>query len=509
MSFPRKLRGALRTAFLCLAFLLLSPKVKADWAGFGSYSVLIQASLEENAVNVNFRLRQSALPRLRELLGLPDGAASTDIASRLLGLAADGKALPPPRLAGVDAGQAQPSAGIAEPHFEVEARFPLARRPALLSLIPPERAGKDLGFIVLHRGVPVNDLAPLARPARLKPDWNSPWNSRFDDPGLVRRHSEPRSYVYVEPYEVRHELLLRLVDLLPRLDFAPANPRRIGKDERAPLQQALGRLLLELKPMRIDGATPEPHPDRIEFVRYSRAGMESVGPEEPLDAATAVVGAILVYFTEKPAAALELEWNLFGAGPGQDTRAFSLQLGKETFDSYVTAREPVFQWSAEEALEPAAAPDAAAEAPAAARQDSARSVQAALPALLHNVYRAFQIPEEEAAYDRLAMSLEGDILDEVYLRQRRALLRRDRGLGGEGRVERIETLESRVDAVDPDSGTCIVTARWMAHGTISHWGHSHPRSNVYAARLILRPAEAGHWKITGLEFTENKAAGAT
>jgi hypothetical protein len=128
-----------------------------------------------------------------------------------------------------------------------------------------------------------------------------------------------------------------------------------------------------------------------------------------------------------------------------------------------------------------------------------------LPALLHNVYRAFQIAEEEAAYDRLALSLEGEILDDVYLRQRRALLQRNRGMGGDGRVERIEPLETRTEAVDSATGATTIFARWIAHGTVSHWGHSHPRSNVYAAHLNLRPVPDGGWKITGLDFTEGRA----
>jgi hypothetical protein len=132
-----------------------------------------------------------------------------------------------------------------------------------------------------------------------------------------------------------------------------------------------------------------------------------------------------------------------------------------------------------------------------------------LQALLHNVYRAFQIPGEEVAYDRLAVSLDGDLLDTVYLRQRAALQQRDRGLGGEGRVYRIEILDSRIRRTE--ARNLHIAARWVAHGTVSHWGHSHPRSNEYQANFVLSPSLEGRWKITGLEFLDarRKPAGSS
>jgi hypothetical protein len=120
------------------------------------------------------------------------------------------------------------------------------------------------------------------------------------------------------------------------------------------------------------------------------------------------------------------------------------------------------------------------------------------------VYRAFELPEEEAAYDRLAMSLSGEILEDVYLRQRRSLLQRGKGLGGDGRVQRVEVLSSDIESLDPKSGRCTVAARWIAHGSVSHWGHSHPRSTLYSARLALNRTEDGRLKITDLAFTEER-----
>jgi hypothetical protein len=126
--------------------------------------------------------------------------------------------------------------------------------------------------------------------------------------------------------------------------------------------------------------------------------------------------------------------------------------------------------------------------------------QALLQSLLHNAYRAFQLRDEEKAYDRLAKSLDGELLDDIYLQQRRALLQQAQGLGGEGKVDRIEILESQAIPLQEQPMAWQIAARWLAHGTVSHWGHAHERHNLYQARLTLRATTGGQWKITAMEF---------
>ncbi|CAI8735294.1 hypothetical protein [Methylocaldum szegediense] len=568
------MRGAVRRSVLALAGLVLFGSTwpaLADWAGFRDYVAIAEVRVEEESIRVEIRLRENGLPRLRALLGLAAEAPVSEIAGQILRMVADRSAIPEVRPIAVWRVDSSNNGGRgAEPYYQAEMTVPLRSRPRVLNLIPPDRADKELGLVVLHRGVPVADPAPLSKPARLQLDWSDPWRSRFDDAEHVRRHTEPRSFVYVEPYEVRHELLLKLKDLLPELDFVPVNPHRIQGEERERLKQAIGDLLLHRNPLRLDGLAAIPRLDRVEFVRYRREGVEIVPGGEPLDSATAVVGAILVYLTKRPAAEVELSWELFAAG--ESSRSVSLQLDDEIFDADVTRRDPVFRWSREEALgisptqdalpttigstEATSAPEslllrvsgivlAAAVAwrwrrsrllpPGAGAQLSLtlavagcvvfypeiarfsahagsavlvghgeEVMKAELQALLHNVYRAFELPEEEAAYDRLAMSLSGDVLEDVYLHQRRTLLQRGKGLGGDGRVQRVEVLSSDIESVDPESGRVSVAARWIAHGSVSHWGHSHPRDTLYAARLALSRAEDGRLKITDLEFTEER-----
>ena len=77
-------------------------------------------------------------------------------------------------------------------------------------------------------------------------------------------------------------------------------------------------------------------------------------------------------------------------------------------------------------------------------------------------------------------------------------------MGGEGKVDRIEVLDSHVDGLGQQPGVVQVTSRWLAHGSVSHWGHAHERHNLYQARLILRNSNEGGWKIVGMEFLDGQ-----
>jgi hypothetical protein len=566
---------------LLLAALAAAWPARADWAGFAKFGAVAEVAIEERAIRVHLRILDKAFSDLARL-AVPDepGAPPERIAARLLVLRdGAGRALSG-RLAALRTAEAPPTtagqgAPAPEPYREADLDFALPERSEAVTVEPPAGAGeKDIGLIALHARVPASDLVPLDKPATLHLDWSDPWQSRFDDAAFARHHAEPRSFIYVEPYEVRHEILIRLQDLLPRLDFRPANPGHIEGKEREALKQAIGAYLSGHNPLRIDGMAVPPELDRVEFVRFDRRGVQVLGETEPLDSATALAGIILVYLTDRPARGIELEWESFGRGDSR--RPVSVQYGIESFESYVTRQYPIFRWTSDEVFEVAEAapeevaapapehptprvprelavglryagaaiamaalagafrsrrfnrsgaaaelglllalagcvgfypeivrvPDASAGTAKPLPEDAAK---AELHALLHNVYRAFQIRGEEAAYDRLALSLDGDILEDIYLRQRRALQQRTQGLGGEGRVNRIEILDSRI--ARSTSRDLRIAARWVAHGTVSHWGHSHERSNEYRANFVLSPALDGRWKITGLEFLDTRRRG--
>ena len=93
--------------------------------------------------------------------------------------------------------------------------YPFTGKPKSLTFIPPlDENGiprASIGFICYHDGVPVVDFRQLTNENTLNLDWQDPWYSVFNKKQLKRTlQSGVRTYLYIEPYEVRQEILVRV-----------------------------------------------------------------------------------------------------------------------------------------------------------------------------------------------------------------------------------------------------------------------------------------------------------
>ena len=134
------------------------------------------------------------------------------------------------------------------------------------------------------------------------------------------------------------------------------------------------------------------------------------------------------------------------------------------------------------------------------RTPSERQARRILSGLLPNVYRALEFRQEEAIYDRLAVSVTGETLTEVYLEQRRALEIEERG-GAQARVETVEVQEAR--DIESTAEGFSVRGEWTVGGMVTHFGHRHFRQNRYDARVGIEPVD-GTWKIRSIEVLEQE-----
>jgi hypothetical protein len=139
---------------------------------------------------------------------------------------------------------------------------------------------------------------------------------------------------------------------------------------------------------------------------------------------------------------------------------------------------------------------------AKASQVSEEEGKAIIHSLLKNVYRAFDFREEEDVYDKLAISVSGDLLTEIYLQNRKSMIVEQAG-GAQAKVQEVDVQEVKVEDSKKQDGALDVRTKWSAVGTVGHWGHIHTRQNLYDAILTLAVAE-GSWKITGIELLEEK-----
>ena len=125
-----------------------------------------------------------------------------------------------------------------------------------------------------------------------------------------------------------------------------------------------------------------------------------------------------------------------------------------------------------------------------------------LNSLLKNIYRSFDFREEEDVYDRLATSVSGNLLSEIYLQNRKSLVVTQAG-GARARVKEVEILNVDVNRLDDRPLGLLFRTKWTAMGSVGHWGHIHIRKNQYETNITVEPVD-GAWKITGLELLEEK-----
>jgi hypothetical protein len=132
---------------------------------------------------------------------------------------------------------------------------------------------------------------------------------------------------------------------------------------------------------------------------------------------------------------------------------------------------------------------------------SAAEASRVMDALLTDTYLAFNLPEEDAAFDRLAQNLSQDLVADVYLDSRRRLTAGTRE-GAEVTVRDVSVLEVD-DAIGTADDTFTYPCQWVVTARVRHLQHIHNRQNVYAGKLTIR-VENDRWKIAGLDLVSEE-----
>ena len=498
----RCLTHVIRALSACL-LAMVPPILRGDSVLETISAAVTELELEAQGIQLTVHLRERDIPDIRASLEkrmpAPPAQASCDdscLGQALVHLSFD-KAGPTPT---------QPlevrviEARNGEPDHRFVALYRYSRPDGYRQLfVAPTAAELKIAFLALQEGVPISDRVSLDRPVQIEVDWSNPWRSRFLGVDWRRRHLEPKSYLYLEANELRHELLQPLMTLPPDLSLDVNSNGVIAEGERRSVENRVAHYLAQANSFNIDGQPVTPLLGKVEFVRQGAKGIEPVPPGVPLYRRSAMLGLVMTYPTGAPVRQFGLTWKTFGKG--ETVHGIQIIRGEEAMDSDITPQHPELTWSEDEFMERSAA------TPPLSRNAQAAVSGAMLAELLLHTYRAFRIREEEAAYDHFAQSLDPPLLDRVYLDQRRSLIERSRGLGGDSRVQRVELTAMKPLAANPHEAS--IDARWIAHGTVSHWGHSHPRHNQYRAIVHLHRQAGGNWKIDALNFVDGQRLSAS
>ena len=447
--------------------------------------------------------------------------------------------------------------------------YPFTGKPSSLTFIPPQdeegSTQVSIGFIAYHKSVPVIDFRYLGAPARINLDWVDPWYSKFDNPNLKRHHkSALMSFLYVEDYEVRHEVLTRVKDMASWMDLGLRGDEYIEVDELDSLKQRIGEFLLTRNAVLIDGKPVKPILDRTSFVKVGITGIQLLEQPERLEISTAIVGVILTYLVDGLPQQVSVDWDLFNDQIQRVPATSTDPAGP--LPTFLTPEDNVHTWTnflknytpptvanvnvsdtvgrlalpllsllcallllvallwlwrrhrgGGALMQPVIASLALLAAavllypygrmevsrPAAMLQDlDEQQASAILNSLLQNVYRAFDFRDESDVYDKLAISVQGDLLTDIYLQNRKSFAVQKAG-GAQARVNEVEVLSATTRPAADPSGAFVLDATWTAQGSVGHWGHIHTRKNYYDAAVSVAVVD-GAWKITALELLEER-----
>lgn len=429
-------------------------------------------------------------------------------------------------------------------------------QPEALTFHPPRRYGTaNIGFVAYHNGVAVNDFRYFSTSPRLLLDWEDPWYSAFARRSLRRTYYAPMSgFLYIEPFEVRKEVIVRPKDMMHWLDLGLEGLDSIPVELQADIANKVASFLGQHLPVEIDGRAVSMELDRVNYLRRTLRSSSVIDQPEALPLDVAVMGVIYSYPTDGLPERVTMEWDLFNERIQTIPAAATDQAGP--LPQFLEPDYAVLEWQnflknpeipSLRALQPA--PGALAVAGlwlrwlllvlavlclilAGYRGTRGRGpwvpVSAGLccallalgahwysrdarlisgdPApivdgLLRNIYHAFDFREREKIYDVLAQSVEGDLLTEIYLETLRGLELSNQG-GARARVKSIELQELTSTGLHPRNGF-EAEVTWRVTGSVGHWGHVHQRVNQYRANLTIVP-QAAQWKLRDLDLLEEE-----
>lgn len=443
----------------------------------------------------------------------------------------------------------------------VEVEYKLNHKPKRITFTPPIEEGYDvsfanIGFVTYHKKIPVNDIRYLGQAESLNLNWDDPWYSYYDNKNLRRHHkSSLMSFLYIEPYEVRHEVLVRVKDLETWLTLNYGIDDYIEVDEQDSLKNLIANFLAGRNIVSIDGKTVKPIIDKVYFVEVRLFGIQILQEVKKLDYSSAIIGVIFAYPNPGIPKEVTVNWDLFNeditqvpatatdpAGPMKYIlqpddnilvwknflKKYKLPIISEIKVTEASLSLPVISlmmvsviifflfrfgykintWS-KQLMRTVTILFLLAlicipltlnlEIPFLKKESFSKpESETLISELLKNTYRAFDFRNESDVYDKLAISNDGELLADIYLQTKKGMVLENQG-GISVKVNDVNLLD--VEEIESDKAGLAYKCTWQVKGIVGHWGHIHQRTNQYQAVLNVEPVN-GVWKFNNIDMIE-------
>lgn len=530
-----------------------------------------EISLLKDRVQVDLEIDFKDLPAFVSPAapGVDPAAGLSDRLGQTLHITADGIDLPP-ELQSVEirdrkqrAAAYRPTNNLIQPQqlsgqvIHAVLSYPFEGRPAKITLTPPMESrdlpAATLGFLADHSGVPVTDYRYLSRAETLRPNWEDPWFSTFDNPNLTRHHkSALMSFLQVQPREVRHEVIFRLKDLetWADLDLGDATTLDAATMQRVIL--AAEKVFSRHNPLTIDGVSVLPTDAKVNQLSVGVEGLKVLEIPESTDRLSALLGIVLSYPQPTLPDQIEMTWTLFtndtqtvpvkisdptGGVPGQ----VSVSAPTSTWKNYIVSWEdpataPIMVDTAKNLSIPhISLALLALSIVAGVFAMKGRSRQVMIPLVASACTAAafllpskidVRVPNPGTPAPQMTTAilsgvlenmdtamLETQEIDFLSALQPFVTLEAARDVGAEmnrglsvslpsGAQAQTETINAiKVEEVTRTNDGHRILASWNAIVSGGHWGHQHRRAIEFRA-LVDVTEEHGAWKLNGLTILQ-------
>ena len=427
-----------------------------------------------------------------------------------------------------------------------------------------------------NAGTPFGALLQSDHPEIVRFSWDNPaldaeaseeewdeWFQKQQEETLgITSYSSVYSFLYIEDFEVRHEILVPLLSLEESVLIARDDDAFLDIAEQAAARPQIEADFVSGNPIEIDGVVVKHTVERSDFYGLDFKDFAIKTKEKKVSMTNARVGVILSYSTKGSPGTVKLTWDRFNryvwstnviVFAYDDVHKVTLsRIGNaNTYEWQNPGRPPAPKLNEVDATLPPAPkmrlpmmtilfscllPIVAfcfkrqkrmiavvvlfvvslatwplvgweVEQPFAPRPTVLPSQASAIFASLHkNTYRAFDYREESEIYDALAKSIDGELLRELYLKMRKGLEMQEQG-GAVSRVREVVIMEGNQESTSleapRDARGFKYRCKWTVQGSVQHWGHLHSRTNQYVAVFTVEPRDDA-WKITEMEVLDEQ-----
>lgn len=408
------------------------------------------------------------------------------------------------------------------------------------------------------------EKAPLKSDASQE-DWDNWFEEQREKNLGIESYSSVYSFIYITRREVRQEILIPIASLGTFMEIEGADDGFLSIEEQDALKPKIEAMFSTGNPVRLGRKPVKPTFDRIDFYGLDLRDFAMQSSRRKVSMASGRVGVIMSYPCEGSPEDVSISWDLFNdIVRSVDVIVFALDDVRRTqFSKFL--ENNTFEWSSENLapLEPVDPVPAHFDLPAwssfpwlsvvlwaaalvalvtgwlrktqgqyyviaggitmvgvllipfvnfdlyapGARTPEVETARAdeIFQVLHRNLFRSFEFTKEGDVYDALSQSVDGKLLDDLYLQLNDSLKMQEQG-GAVSVIEQVDLIEGNrrenrnyFSSVEPGF---VYRCKWDLVGTIEHWGHIHQRTNHYDATFDVQAID-DEWKITAMKLEDS------